>query len=250
MQSSEFIKASDMHYYTFLKTLHERRYNTYFEIGSRTGESISLSNSPSVGIDPYFSLTHCPITNKEFCLLFQESADDFFAKSIQKFSALQCELAFIDGMHFFEFALRDFINLSKIASHKPLFLFHDCMPFSFEMTTRDFKSIAMGMPWTGDIWKLIPILIDEGFFKHLNVLDCADTGMLTIFNPDQKIISALETNLDKIIKKWTDITLEDFGLSKFYDYQIFKKPDQYLNFLKSENFGEILIENKKKWISH
>jgi len=106
------------------------------------------------------------------------------------------------------------------------------------------------MTWTGDIWKLIPILIDEGFFKHMNVLDCADTGMLTIFNPDQKIISALESNLDKIIKKWTDITLEDFGLSKFYDYQVFKKPIQYLNFLKSENFGEILNENKKEWISH
>ena len=135
-----FYQAHNRHYLDFLKALNEKKYEMYFEIGACTGESLRLSQSPSVAIDPYFQLQVEIIGKKDFCLLFQEKSDYFFEETLPKFPHLKCQLGFINGMHLFEYALRDFINLAKNSSEESLFLFHDVLPWNYEMAVRDKKN--------------------------------------------------------------------------------------------------------------
>jgi len=247
-----FFQAQDGTYRDFLKVLHEKKYEMYFEIGSCDGSSLSLSQSPSVAIDPNYQLTLDPVGNKDFCLLFQEKSDYFFEETLPKFPHLKCQLGFIDGMHLFEYALRDFINLAKNSSEKPLFLFHDVLPWNYEMATRDYKKIPRGKgePWTGDIWKLIPIFINLGMEKNMKILTAAPSGLLAISNPSNDLITKLEDDFDRIVAEWTDIELDRKSLSALYESKIFVKPEIYLRFLESQSFGEELGDASKDWVSH
>ena len=201
----KFFQANDGNYLHFLRALHRNVYEGYFEIGTRTGDSLVLSQSPSIAIDPFFQLNKNPIGEKDFCLMFQETSDSFFENRLPKLSGLKCQLAFIDGMHLFEYALKDFINLTKISSEKALFLFHDPIPWTFKMATRNNETSGRDEAWTGDIWKLVHILIDAGMKDNINLLSSAPSGLLAVLNPDKKIIAKLEKNYDKICAQWLDV---------------------------------------------
>ncbi len=244
-----FKKAQGINYLTVLKKLHEKKYECYFEIGSRSGSSLELSQSPSVGIDPYFQLKGNIVGKKDFCLLFQEKSDQFFEMSLKKFPEIKCELGFIDGMHLFEYALKDFINLNKISSLDSVFLFHDPMPWSYEMATRNFESLPRNAAWVGDIWKLITIFIELGMKDQVSVLTSAPSGLLAVVNPDQKAIFQLENNFDDIVHRWKDISLKDFGISNFYDQEVFLSPENFLIYLENIGFGNQHNFDEKVWVS-
>ncbi len=68
-------------------------------------------------------------------------------------------------MHQFEFLVRDFYNAEKLCSKNSLIIMHDCLPLNEEMAHRDIiTSVEIGKNskfpnyWTGDVWKIIPIL--------------------------------------------------------------------------------------------
>lgn len=245
-----FMQATGTNYLKVLEKLHEKRYSCYFEIGSRTGSSLKLSCSPTVAIDPYFQLNGDFVGQKDFCLLFQEKSDLFFKRPLANLSGLKCELGFIDGMHLFEYALRDFINLSKISTPKSIFLFHDPMPWSFEMTTRDYKSIPQNTAWVGDIWKLIPIFIELGMKDCICVLTSARSGLLAVENPGSQQISNLNDNFDEICLKWKNVELKTFGLGNFYRQKVFISPENFLNYLENTGFGRPSKAGDKVWVSH
>lgn len=233
-----YFQAQDNDYLEFLSVLHEKVYDGYFEIGTRTGSSLTLSQSPSIAIDPFFLLESNPVGNKDFCLMFQETSDSFFQNSMPKLSGIKCQLAFIDGMHLFEYALKEFINLFEVSSEQALFLFHDPIPWTFEMATRNYKSIQRHQAWTGDIWKLVPILIEAGMRDHLSILTASPSGLLAIFSPKQQMVENLKNNYDKICSKWRDVEFTEDNLLKFYESGVFIKPEAYLNYLNQISFGE------------
>ena len=245
----KFFQANDGNYLHFLRALHRNVYEGYFEIGTRTGDSLVLSQSPSIAIDPFFQLNENPIGNKDFCLMFQETSDSFFENRLPKLSGLKCQLAFIDGMHLFEYALKDFINLAKISSEKALFLFHDPIPWTFKMATRNNETLERNEAWTGDIWKLVHILIDAGMKDNINLLGSAPSGLLAVLNPDKKIIAKLEKNYDKICAQWLDVELNENNLLKFYATGVFVKPEVYLQSLEQISFGNRKANISKEWIS-
>ena len=245
----KFFQANDGNYLHFLRALHRNVYEGYFEIGTRTGDSLVLSQSPSIAIDPFFQLNENPIGNKDFCLMFQETSDSFFENRLPKLSGLKCQLAFIDGMHLFEYALKDFINLTKISSEKALFLFHDPIPWTFKMATRNNETLGRNEAWTGDIWKLVHILIDAGMKDNINLLGSAPSGLLAVLNPDKKIIAKLEKNYDKICAQWLDVELNEDNLLKFYETGVFVKPEVYLQSLEQISFGNRKANISKEWIS-
>ena len=245
----KFFQANDGNYLHFLRALHRNVYEGYFEIGTRTGDSLVLSQSPSIAIDPFFQLNENPIGNKDFCLMFQETSDSFFENRLPKLSGLKCQLAFIDGMHLFEYALKDFINLTKISSEKALFLFHDPIPWTFKMATRNNETLERNEAWTGDIWKLVHILIDAGMKDNINLLGSAPSGLLAVLNPDKKIIAKLEKNYDKICAQWLDVELNENNLLKFYETGVFVKPEVYLQSLEQISFGNRKANISKEWIS-
>ncbi len=71
-----------------------------------------------------------------------------------EFGGLPVDLAFIDGMHHFEYALRDFANIERHCTRGSTILIHDCYPLDRDTARRD------GSPpfWSGDIWRLIVLL--------------------------------------------------------------------------------------------
>ena len=58
------------------------------------------------------------------------TSDAFFAgpRPRELFGGHPVDLAFIDGMHLFEFALRDFSNVEALAGPGTVIVLHDCLP--------------------------------------------------------------------------------------------------------------------------
>lgn len=246
-----FKVADGMDYYEFLNRIHGRYiFNDYFEIGSRDGKSLRFSNSPSIAIDPFFQLKSDFLGNKDYTLLFQEKSEEFFKNTIKQFPHLSCEFAFIDGLHLFEAALRDFVNLNSIAKSNALFLFHDCLPWNYEMTTRDYHSLAKNAPWTGDIWKLIPIFLDAGMSNEMCVIPSAPSGILAVINPKKNSLRKLEEHFKAIESQWKNISLEQYGLNEYYRLIKYKNAREFLDIFDSFKIGKKQQKIDKKWVSH
>ena len=117
-----------MRYLAFLDQVHAKlRPETYLEIGIRNGTSLALSRARSVAIDPAFHITaeiSCDVR------LFRTSSDEYFnrADPLAPTDGRPFDLAFIDGLHLFEFALRDFIHTERHSSAKTLIIFDDVLP--------------------------------------------------------------------------------------------------------------------------
>ena len=101
-------------YLELLAKLHQHfRPQTYLEIGIGSGASLALAGkgTVAVGVDPEPQLEQAPPGTR----VFRQTSDEFFAThdlgTVLQGRPLQ--LAFIDGMHLFEFALRDFINVER-----------------------------------------------------------------------------------------------------------------------------------------
>lgn len=246
----DFYKARDGSYLDFLKVIHTKRYDGYFEIGSRTGNSLTLSRSPSVSIDPFYQLGMDPVGPKDFCLLFQQTSDEFFEKSLPNFPNLRCQLAFIDGMHLFEYALRDFINLCQISTNEALFLFDDCLPWTYEMATREYERLPKRAAWTGDVWKIIPILIEAGFKNNIKLITTEPSGLLALMSPPKQIVENIKRDFDQITEEWRNVELDRTHLNTIYSSQIFTKPEQYLRYLSDIGFGDEHQSSKRQWVSH
>src|SRR6478609_1187650 len=98
--------------HALLAGLHRQlRPRTYLEVGVADGSSLRLSAARSVAIDPGYSITKelgAPVR------LARTTSDEYFATTDPKeWLGGPVDLAFIDGMHLFEYALRDFINVEK-----------------------------------------------------------------------------------------------------------------------------------------
>jgi hypothetical protein len=169
--------------------------NTYFEIGTYNGASLAPIHCASIAVDPEFRLTENVMVGKRVCHLYQETSDDFFASYDPK-SILgnPIDTAFLDGMHLYEFLLRDFINIEKHCRPDSTIFLHDCLPPTFEMTNRDGKAATLNYKdyWTGDVWKVIPILQKYRPDLKLTFFDCPPTGLVAITNldPGSSILSA------------------------------------------------------------
>jgi tetratricopeptide (TPR) repeat protein len=128
---------------------------TYVEIGVFRGDSLKLAKPPTlaVGIDPAPQLMFPLAANHK---VFVETSDAFFANHDLRaeLKGMPVDLAFIDGMHNFEFALRDFANLERCCTEQSTILIHDCYPVDRESADRKPRPAH----WSGDIWRLIVLL--------------------------------------------------------------------------------------------
>jgi hypothetical protein len=96
-----------------LRRLHAlRRPRHYLEIGTAAGKTLALAHCASIAIDSRLRLARDIRVDKPACHLFEMTSDAFFAvHNPTALSGRAIDLAFIDGMHHFEFALRDFMNM-------------------------------------------------------------------------------------------------------------------------------------------
>ena len=169
-----------MEYLDFLKGLHEVvRPRAYLEIGLRHGDSLALANCPALGVDPAFNLR---VELGDNVQLLRETSDEFFArpKPLKPLGSQKPDLAFIDGMHLAEFALRDFTGVERLSPWTGVIVFDDILPRTVEEANRDRRTRA----WTGDVYKVLGILT-----RHRPDLICLrvgtqPTGLLLVLGLD------------------------------------------------------------------
>jgi hypothetical protein len=208
-----FVAAHGLDYRTFLDALHDQlRFDWYLEIGSQTGRSLAKSRSPSVAVDPVFRIKHDIAGNKPQLHLFQQTSDDFFAAGHLKALKARPGFSFLDGMHLFEYLLRDFMNTEAAGTTASVIAMHDCCPSGHAMTAR---TVDHHGPWTGDVWKLIPILQEYRPDLRIQVLDCAPTGLVVVSDLKPKN-TVLARSYDTILARYRDLTLAEYGVDKFY----------------------------------
>jgi hypothetical protein len=90
------------------------------------------------------------------------------------------DLAFIDGLHLFEYALRDFMNLEQRASRCGLIVVDDVFPNHPAQASRFRHTRA----WAGDVWRLLLCLGEQRTDLFLLPLDCSPIGLLVIAGLD------------------------------------------------------------------
>lgn len=207
-------------YQTVLDSLHDNLApKTYLEVGSKEGRSLRHAKCISLAVDPKFMLSKEVVSNKPAMFFFQTTSDKFFAK-YDPCIYLQgrIDFAFLDGMHLCEFLLRDFMNTEKYCSESSVIALHDCLPGERIAAFRDPKnayrqSAINPRIWTGDVWKVIPMLAKYRPDLRISICDAAPTGLafITGFKTGD---TALTDNYDKIVaemeKLETDEALEGF----------------------------------------
>lgn len=159
-------------YLDVLADIHEiKRPDFYFEIGVRRGASLRLAKCRAVGIDPSPDVTdEMPDAELLTC-----TSDDYFFFCEGELPT-KPDLAFIDGLHLAEFALRDFMNLEKAMAKDGLIVVDDVLPNHPVQASRSRQSRA----WCGDVWRLAKILARWRPDLRLTLLDASPTGLLLV----------------------------------------------------------------------
>ncbi|WP_309665130.1 hypothetical protein [Tabrizicola sp.] len=108
---AKFRPANGPWYTGFLQRLHKTLlFNRYLEIGCRKGRSFAPVRSKTIAVDPFFRTKLNIIGEKPALHLFQATSDDFFASDFLRRDGIRLGLSFLDGMHLYEFLLRDVMN--------------------------------------------------------------------------------------------------------------------------------------------
>jgi len=195
-------------YYDWLGHFHQwLRPSSYVEIGLGYGRSLALAGAETkaIGIDPYqgfwerlnYVCPHSPAT------LFPLTSDDFFKQyDLREVIERQTfDLGFIDGLHLFEQALKDFINLERYSRKDSVILIHDCLPIAPIVAERD---RCTGF-WTGDVWRIIPCL--KTFRPDLKIMTIPTkpSGLGVVTNLDASS-TVLSDNYDEIVRYYLTLS--------------------------------------------
>jgi hypothetical protein len=198
----ELLEGLFLHGEIYLKVLariHEHlRPRTYVEIGVQTGGSMRLvlPETRVLGVDPKPALTYALPPNVR---VFAETSDEFFARHDVRaeLGGLPVDLAFIDGMHRFEYALRDFMNLERWCTPESTIVFDDTFPHDRRTAQRE----QVVNFWSGDIWKVLVLLKKYRPELAIHTIASPPTGLCVVRNldPASRFIA---DNLERLVDEF------------------------------------------------
>ena len=143
----------------------------YVEIGVRNGDSLRAAHAPrKVGIDPgqYPGMSSLR-QGEEF---YNKPSDDFFAEDAARlFVNNKIDVALVDGLHEYEQALRDVLNLERHMAPDGVIVLDD-----FNPATAELAGEPTGGGWNGDVWKVAAFIRAERPDLKLMTID-ADQGI-------------------------------------------------------------------------
>jgi SAM-dependent methyltransferase len=172
------IIGGEVPYREILAQIHDTaRPDLYLEIGVNSGASLQLAHRRAIGVDPKMAPRR--VLGDQVKLVEMQS-DDFFEKVAADTLDVPPELIFIDGMHLFEYALRDFMNAEAVAAPNGIVVIDDIFPNHPAQAKRQRET----RNWTGDVWKLHHLLARERPDLFLLPLDTSPTGLLLIWGLD------------------------------------------------------------------
>jgi glycosyltransferase involved in cell wall biosynthesis len=178
---------------------------TYLEIGVARGASIALARPPTraIGVDPQPAIN---VPFKTETHIFCETSDVFFQK--QRLTSLlegrPLAMAFIDGLHHFQQALKDFLNVEAFCGPRSVVLFHDTIPFD-ERTQRPDRELEF---YTGDVWKTVLCL--RHFRPDLDIFTvAAPWSGLTIVTGFDPAAHPRADFYDEAVKRFADVAYSE-----------------------------------------
>lgn len=167
----------------FLSMLHELlQPKFYIETGVHHGDSLILANCAAVGIDPYPMLNRQQRPNEMVAAM---ESDEFFR---DRHMTARIDFGFIDGMHRYEFAWRDFLNMEYNSHPGGVIVFDDVLPYTKFMANRD----MVPGDWTGDVWKTYYLLNEKRPDLKMQLVDTTPTGTLVVWNLDPQARDSMD----------------------------------------------------------
>lgn len=178
------------------------RPRNYLEIGVNDGQSLRLSRVPTIAVDPAFRITNALRCDLH---LVRATSDALFARrdpirhlrsgrnplrNLRRGRApfehylggTVVDLAFIDGMHWFEYALRDFMNVERFCGPGSVVVIDDIYPRSVDEAARE----RITSDWTGDVYKLVAVLRRLRPDLVLLPMNTTPTGVLVVLGTDAR----------------------------------------------------------------
>lgn len=198
-------------YRDVLQRIHELvRPRTYLEIGVETGATLAFAKNAerAIGVDPDGSKLRHELLPPN-ARVFQETSDAFFERRApeQLLGGQPVDLAFIDGMHLFEYALRDFINVEACCAPSGTIVLHDCVPLLPPTASRQRKTKF----WVGDVWKVVSILREHRPTLRVELIATAPSGLCVVrgLDPGSRVLSE---RLGEIVERYRELPYPCVGL--------------------------------------
>lgn len=183
-------------YLSILRALHKTHSpQRYFEIGVNIGASLELAAKCelALGVDPAPSIANPDLKSPPF-FIKKMTSDEFFRNLFMDPQSGTFDFAFIDGLHIFEFALRDFIGAEAAASTSGVICIHDVLPNSIVEASR----VRLSRSWTGDVWRVVLALQKFRPDLLIEIVDAAPTGLAIVKNLDPQNRRLIE-NYDDVV---------------------------------------------------
>lgn len=217
----------------------------YLEIGvAHGGVFAQIACRHGIGVDPEFDLSVNVAANKTRVSLYQVMSDVFFEHlRPRRHLGGRIDLAFLDGMHLFEFLLRDFMNTEAICRRDSIICMHDCLPLAEPMTERDpmraqarSRGTRYANWWTGDVWKVVPILAKYRPDLTLTLVDAAPTGLVVVtgLDPSSRV---LKRNYEAIFREFSDMPNDAASLAQMYAAHTLVPADEALRRLGGRSYA-------------
>ncbi len=209
-------------YLALLSAMHRAlKPTTYLEIGTDRGDSLRLARCASIAVDPKFKIGSDVIGEKPMLAAFQTASDAFFReRHVAALFPGGIDLAFLDGMHLFEYLLRDFIYVEQHAHWRSVVVLHDCLPPNIEIAERDYRphlrtDDLWRIYWTGDVWKVLPILRQYRPDLRITLFDTPPSGLVMISGMDSRN-TVLRDSYTAILDAYRDRVLDETSFREFY----------------------------------
>jgi hypothetical protein len=198
-------------YLTVLYALHRlEKPRNYLEIGVYKGGSLQVAHPRTfcVGVDPSPQIA---ADTEECCHIERTTSDDFFAGSRVKelFGSDAIDMAFIDGMHLFEYALRDFMNMERHSDKHTLLVVHDVIPRDAISGSREPPPPGADPMWMGDVWKLLLVLDDHRPDLEISLLKASPSGLALIRRLDASS-NVLPRQYEALLSEYGHLTFADW----------------------------------------
>lgn len=215
----------------FLSALHEiLRPKVYLEIGVQYGTSLALAvhSEVAIGVDPKPLVN--PVDNQ---VIFAETSQEFFSRPHPAHEARSLvDFGFIDGMHLYEYALQDFINIERHSrmDGSTVVVFDDVLPRNQAEAARE----QCPGDWTGDVWRVHQIL--RSFRPDLGtaLVDTYPTGTL--------LVRGLDPGNDTLPAMWKTI-------EALYPLEDEEVPEDVINRTHALSPGWVLSQ-VKEWVEN
>jgi len=204
--------------------INKKKYTTYLEIGVFAGGVFfPVKAKRKIAVDPEFTFGKFKRRKKILKNLsnfnasyYEISSDDFFDKYADAlFKDRPIDICLIDGMHEYEYALRDVENTLNYLQQDGVIIMHDCNPRIAEaaISFQEWKNKNYEGNWNGNVWKTIIHLRSLRKDISVFVLDvdhglgivCKRPPADTLSFTKAEIYSLTYNDFDKNRQQWLDL---------------------------------------------